>query len=348
MLRCVAAILVVLFHTETIAATHMAHPPFGGMFSGGSHGVDLFFMLSGFIIGYVHNADVGQPNRLANYAFNRAARIFPAVWIMSSLALASYVVGYGGAAKAVLLPQLGDALVNVTWTLKFEIFFYLIFGASILNRRLGFALLLLWQLGALVLGSLFSTRQLDLAGFYFSSLCLEFGIGVVCAWLLDTAFMTNRDGFQNSVLLWPLSLMGAVMIILGMAGVSEAGDPNTNTGGAIIATHAWSINILCALGSGLLIVSLILLEQTDRLNVPKVLVFLGNASYSIYIVHFSVVTLVLGLIARWRIPTNDFVCLGVASIGIFVGLMFHIFIDRPIQKILRAKVRPAVVRLASA
>lgn len=60
MLRCVAAILVVLFHTETIAGTRMAKPPFDGAFSGGSHGVDLFFVLSGFIISYVHHGDVGR------------------------------------------------------------------------------------------------------------------------------------------------------------------------------------------------------------------------------------------------------------------------------------------------
>jgi peptidoglycan/LPS O-acetylase OafA/YrhL len=357
-LRCLAAMLVVFFHTQIIAGRHMTQAPFDGMFGGGSRGVDLFFVLSGFIIGYVHKGDLGQPNRLANYIFNRAARIFPAVWIMTGLTLALYIAGYGGAVKAgklaaynvfasfALLPQLGDALVNVTWTLKYEVFFYLIFSTMIINKRLGFTLLLLWQLSALILGSHFSIHQLGVAGFYFTSLCLEFGIGLVCAWILDEGPRARKDESKNSAFLWLLAAIGAIMFLLGMGG--GAGVPHTFSGNDAIARHAWSINMLCALGSAFLTVSLILLERCGRFKVPKIFIFLGNASYSIYIVHYPIITLVFALIVRNRLPLNDIVCLGAAGIGVIAGCVFHSFVDKPIQKILRAKVRPAVARLASA
>src|SRR4051794_40346773 len=93
MLRAVAALLVVFFHTEFIFGSRTPTTPFGGMFAAGFRGVDLFFVLSGFIITYVHRTDVGRPWRLANYAFNRLARIYPAVWITTLLAGSLYMAG---------------------------------------------------------------------------------------------------------------------------------------------------------------------------------------------------------------------------------------------------------------
>ena len=51
MLRAVAAIPVVLFHVRDVSARRGGHVPFGGMSSSGRRGVDLFFVLSEFIIG---------------------------------------------------------------------------------------------------------------------------------------------------------------------------------------------------------------------------------------------------------------------------------------------------------
>jgi len=90
------------------------------------------------------------------------------------------------------------------------------------------------------------------------------------------------------------------------------------------------------------------LERAGRIGVPKILVFLGDASYSIYIVHFSVITLLVGALVRHRTPLNDVVCFGVACAAVGAGCAFHILIDKPIQAVLRAKVRPAVVRLTAA
>jgi peptidoglycan/LPS O-acetylase OafA/YrhL len=358
MLRCLAAILVVLFHTETISAVRSGHVPFRSIFNGGSHGVDLFFVLSGFIISYVHKGDLGHPQRLTNYLFNRVTRIYPAVWIMSSFALALYLGGYGGAAKAakltgydvtaslLLLPQLSDALINVTWTLKYEVFFYLIFATLIVNFRLGVALLLLWQLSALVLSSFFSIYELGVGGFYFTSLCLEFAIGLACTWVVGLT--ASHKWLLTPALLWSLLPAGAILFVFGMVTRSAERGPSMASGAGLVEAHTWSINVLCALGSALLIVSLVLLERAGRIGIPRILVFLGDASYSIYIVHFSVITLLVGALVRHRTPLNDVVCFGVACAAVGAGCAFHILIDKPIQAVLRAKVRPAVVRLTAA
>jgi peptidoglycan/LPS O-acetylase OafA/YrhL len=360
MLRAVAALLVVFFHTETIAGLHTAHVPFGGMFSGGSHGVDLFFVLSGFIIYHVHKDDLGKPQRLKNYIFNRVARIFPAVWIVSGFALLLYSAGYGGAAKAAklsaygifasftLFPQFGDALVNVSWSLKYELFFYAVFAALIIDRRAGFCLLLVWQVAALLVGAYVGVPRFGLLGLYLTSLSVEFGIGMASGWILARVKRERSPGFRSTAALWLCALAGTAMFVLGMAPTNEPNGPIGVTAYGRLANHAWSISPLCSLGAALLIVSLVLLERAGRIKVAGVLVFLGGASYSIYLVHFSVVSLLIRLVVRRGMPIDDPLCVGVAAIGIFVGIIFHVFIDKPIQGFLRGKLKPVLVGRRSA
>ena len=152
--RAFAALLVVFFHTQAVFSSHLGYTPFGDAFHSGDKGVDLFFVLSGFIITYVHRKDIGQPKRAPGYVFNRLTRIYPSVWIISLFAIFVYFIGFGGAAKSVklgysalaasimLFPQHIDPLVNVTWTLCFEMFFYVVFLIAILNRYIGIAIFL--------------------------------------------------------------------------------------------------------------------------------------------------------------------------------------------------------------
>jgi peptidoglycan/LPS O-acetylase OafA/YrhL len=339
MLRGIAALLVVLYHTQSIFFTHYGATAFRGIFSAGSRGVDLFFVLSGFIIAHVHWADVGRPWRLRNYAFNRIARIYPAVWIMTAFAIVIYATGFGGHEKAakltdwgvisgaLLLPYAGDALVNVTWTLKYEIFFYLIFATLILDRRVGVALLGAWQ-GAVLIVSLFvSPHLMELSGFYFRSLCLEFSIGLGCAVLVGSpGFLTVM---RHPPIQWGLLSAGVAAFIAGMAT-----DSLTDSAG-----------IFCAIGAGAIIIGLIALEHSGRIKVSNTLVFFGGASYSIYLVHFSAITLFAVLLGHVHaLPLNNAVFGLAAAFGVSIGVAFDQLVDRPIQRLLRKRIKPALLR----
>lgn len=292
MLRAVAALLVVMFHTQWIFGALTGTSPFAGMFAAGFRGVDLFFVLSGFIIARVHAIDIGRPWRLGNYLFNRATRIYPAVWIMTVCAGGLYAAGFGGAGKAgklagwaitaslLLLPQIGAPLVNVTWTLKYEMFFYLIFAVVILDMRVGLALLCTWQLSVLAASIWLTPQLLGLGAFYLRSLCLEFSVGLGCAWL------TSRPAFvaalRNAAAQWVILVAGLVTFV----------------GGMWAEVHTGAAGIACATGAGAVIVGLILLEQAGRIRVPDVLVRVGGASYAIYLVHFSIITMLATVLIR--------------------------------------------------
>jgi peptidoglycan/LPS O-acetylase OafA/YrhL len=250
MLRAVAALLVVLYHTGTIFGTRTGTLPFAGIFASGFRGVDLFFVLSGFIIAHVHARDIGCARRLGNYLFNRAARIYPAVWIMTAFAGGLYAIGFGGAEKAgkltvagvvasaLLLPQVGDALVNVSWTLKYELFFYVVFAVLILDLRGGLAVLAIWQLATLLASIGLPPGALGCGGFYLRSLCLDFGVGLACAWLVcNSGFVT---GMRTLTRQWGLLAVGIMTFV----------------GGMMAETHTHSAGIPCALGAGAIIVGL--------------------------------------------------------------------------------------------
>jgi peptidoglycan/LPS O-acetylase OafA/YrhL len=88
--------------------------------------------------------------------------------------------------------------------------------------------------------------------------------------------------------------------------------------------------------SALIILGLALLEAGGWLRVPRTLVYLGGASYAIYLVHFSVISLTVALLARLHLlPLNDATCLVVAGFGVIAGLGFDHLVDRPIQTALR-------------
>jgi exopolysaccharide production protein ExoZ len=326
LLRALAALLVVLFHTETIFSAS-GHTPFHGLFSAGNRGVDLFFVLSGFIIAYVHRGDLGRPGRLGHYLYNRLTRIYPAVWIMTALALVVYAAGFGGAGKGakldlgaaaasfLLIAQHTAPLVNVTWTLTYEMFFYAIFAVVIVNRRAGLVLLLIWQVAAAVLAV--AGVKLGFSGYYLRSICLEFSLGLACAW-----WLIRNPAPRRLWTSWALLALGAASFIAGMV---------------LNSVIDWA-PALCALGAAALILGLVRLEQSGRIQVPAILVRMGGASFAIYIVHYSVITL-LGVIImhKLHLHVTDGLCLACAAAGIVCGLAFDHAVDRPIQRALKAR-----------
>ncbi|WP_427913123.1 acyltransferase family protein [Ramlibacter sp. MMS24-I3-19] len=346
MLRGIAALLVVMFHAQSIFGTRTETVPFFGAFANGDKGVDLFFVLSGFIITHTHAHDIGRPDRLGNYAFNRISRIYPAVWIMTILAGIVYSLGFGGAdktekiaawniaASALLLPQHGDALVNVTWTLKYELCFYVVFSMLVLNRSLGLALLFLWQ-GSVLAVSLLGLETNTLATYYLQPICLEFCIGIGCATLV-----LRRDAIPALA----SQTLQRLMFVVGTLGF---------LGGALLQTYgpesAKSLPRVAVYGcsAGLIILSLVLAELDGRLRVGKPLIYLGGASYAIYLAHYSVMSLLGSALEKVQMQLTGALIIVVVLAAVAASIAFHELVDRPIQRMLRRAWRERFARAQS-
>src|SRR5690349_22849953 len=85
--RGIAALLVASVHSSDHLIQAHGEFALGRVFAFGHAGVDFFFVLSGFIILYVHAGDIGRPSRLWHYAKRRIARVMPLLWIVLAFAV---------------------------------------------------------------------------------------------------------------------------------------------------------------------------------------------------------------------------------------------------------------------
>ncbi len=334
-IRAFAALIVVAYHMQILATSTLHVDTFGGLFSGGKRGVDVFFVLSGFIIYHVHARDFNKPDRLGRYCYNRAVRVLPALWIVTLLSIPLVFMGSGqaGAAGALspwnlaasflLLPQAVPALVAVSWTLKFEAFFYVVFALAIINYRLGAAVFVAWQLLTLLALFTVDVTASFYAGFYFRPILLEFGVGIACAMFVQRCRTPGHAPDQRL-------LVAALLLGVAVFGVACYYDPADMPGATPRSL------VFCA-GAALILTSLVLLEDAGRFKASRLVLALGGASYAIYLVHWSVIRIEITVAAKLGIALDQVRFVAMALIAVGVGVLFDAFIDRPIQRALRRR-----------
>ena len=158
-LRGAAALLVVLYHARSLemsgiaAAGSLEAPLVNGLFASGFAGVDLFFVISGFIMVWVTEDVRNGPAASAEFLFARLTRIYPVWWAAAALGLVYAVISgelsfapgaagpYGGTSldyalkSFFLIPQEGLPVLQIGWTLIHEVYFYLAFALILLLPR---------------------------------------------------------------------------------------------------------------------------------------------------------------------------------------------------------------------
>jgi peptidoglycan/LPS O-acetylase OafA/YrhL len=274
--------------------------PYNTLFLNGGFGVDLFFLISGFIISFV--TDIKRTN-IVNFYIKRFFRIYPSflfILIISSIFLIRYNVHpIWSMIKSGLLilqdynkpaPAFDFNFIGPAWTLSYEFWFYFIFGISILidyKRRIEIATVIL-ILQVFVLQVAF-TGGISLDSSYVAS------IG-------DSSYLDHMIKFFSNTL--HLEFIAGMWIYVLYKNCS----PSTNKYAisVIIATLFISSVLLylstLVYGSGLtsfylialpLFISVILLEKNFNISNYRVLFFFGDISFSIYITHFFIMYLIV-------------------------------------------------------
>jgi exopolysaccharide production protein ExoZ len=324
--RGAAALAVVLCHAGTVLGD-----PFGGALRAGHAGVDFFFVLSGFIIATVHRDDLGRAASLPSYARKRLVRIYPVYCIATSIALGLWWLGVvplsnvspdGVAISLLLLPQHVEPTLGVAWTLQHEMLFYVAFGFLILNRKAGVSVFAVW--------ALFIVAQLPaappdlpwahadlLTGFVGSSYNLEFGLGIVVA-MVAAWYRT------------PCPVVLAAIGVVGLLLTAAAEDV-----GAIFYLGRVG-QALFGTSSALVVWGLAATERTGSLRAGRFLVFIGSASYAIYLIHVPVLISVASLTAVKLLPAWVSVAV-LATIGMGGGAALHVVAERPVLRALRPR-----------
>ncbi len=331
-LRGIAVLLVVLFHLVTI------EQKFGGsrtilpdFFQFGMFGVDLFFVISGFVMVTVTRGKFRRPCKALTFLYHRATRIYPLYWFYSLLVLAVYL--YNPAmvnssqgsqvnilASFLLLPQAKLPLLMVGWTLVHEMYFYLVFFLLLfLPGKYLLPGLATWAVAILLFQSQAAASGSPPLVLVTHPLTLEFIGGCL------VAMLTARE---KSPPLHPglaltaglLILVGAVLLFMYHWQITGAMEP-----------LGWNRILLLGLPA-LLLVYLAVKAEQQQLTLPGSLCRVGDFSYSIYLSHVLSLNLlgkIWALFAVDSIIDNILVLPFMVLAVIAVGAASYLTIERP-------------------
>lgn len=269
-LRGLAAVSVILYHVSRHVDQAFGAPGLVAALQPGHAGVDLFFVISGFIILFVHRADLGRPRRLGHYLARRATRVLPLYWAALAVTIGMALAaerGWPDAAallRSVLLLPFGEPLLGVAWTLQYEAVFYLLFAAMILSRPAGALLMAGWfaWVAAAALG-LAPASAAPPDGAY----ALQFAFGMAAAWLAGRGELPAPRLLAAGGAL----AFGAAMLAEGLGRLDGYGD---------------AARLAYGLPAALLLLGLAGAERQGGLAVPGWLRHLGGASYAMYLFQF--------------------------------------------------------------
>lgn len=293
-LRGAAVLGVVLFHMTSVefkyAAGDVLLPAFLQFFQ---LGVDLFFVISGFVMVIVSRGRFQNVVETQRFLFNRLSRIYPTYWLYFFITLGVYLwqpslvnSSHGGSnlwMSFLLLPNERVLLVMVAWSLVFELWFYLLFSAFMCLREKSLPWLLLGWAGVIVVFNLLFNWQdySPVLKIMLHPYALEFIVGSALALF----FYGPHSGRLPSSLLW---VALAVALLLGFPLIYLSG---------LYASEGLPRMVAVGLTFGALTLSLALLERRSLIKVPTFLTAVGDMSYTLYLSHL----LVLGVIGRaWQ------------------------------------------------
>lgn len=286
MLRACAALMVVFGHlqheakTMPGAAAHDFSPIFLEL---SGVGVDLFFVISGFIMIVASRKLFGNWRAPVEFLSRRIARIVPLYWLMTTIFVATMLLLPGALKTA--LPSLGEILKSylfipyeqagtglwqpaykLGWTLNYEMFFYVIFSFCLFLSPQAAVATVATLFSAFVLAGPFLTEAPVMLRYWSDPIILEFVFGAV----IGLAYIEGRR--LEAV---PAMLMVAIALLLLQSGAWMGFEPLGATRPLIWGVPAAMIVAGMSLTAA----------RADAAGDANLLQRLGDASYTLYLLH---------------------------------------------------------------
>jgi len=284
-LRGIAAILVLFFHIAELQRQQITQyytkitsdnqdaemALTRGIWDSGGSGVDLFFVISGFVMVYVTRNHVPSIGATRSFLWARITRIYPIWWIFALIMPVYFLWAYNIPKSLALLPQSTAPVLGLGWTLIHEMHFYLVFSVLLLFKRQYLPWLLgLWALvivaanvNGLVYYEATGWRSLSL-----SRLSLEFIGGAIAA-----IFLLRWKIYAPKTCILLGIISGLTAMYLKSAGLSAG------VGRVVLFAVPFVLIVYGAVG----------LELNERLSIWRPLTLLGDWSYSLYLCHYIVI-----------------------------------------------------------
>lgn len=346
-LRGIAALAVALLHLAGLQMLEGFRED-TGLYRYGWLGVDIFFIISGFIMVWVTRTISAGPKIAGRFLMQRAVRIFPLWWVsVSFVALFFFIIHQVPASPDVipreqawghylrsffLLPQERAPLLTEGWTLIHELFFYIVFAViiAVKLRKHIVPALLLW--GAIT-GLGFHLGVVDMnpvLGIVFSPLSFLFIAGALIGSFKTPPALPRYAGWVLAgSLIWVIAL-----VVTGTLDKS-----------------ARVLQLIVPLS--LLLWSVVNLEQSGRLKVWKPFITLGDISYALYLTHPLVILawrvvrpfyedgLLWGVAISVPKPILLYVDMAALIVAFLItAMVFHVVVEKPSLKFFKGKLKP--------
>ena len=349
-LRFLAALSVAVLHTGAYAAVGgEAGRGIFGVFSWfGYAGVDVFFVISGYIM-WTTTRTAQHPTDVGYFIYKRAARIYLGYWpyCLMLLLLLSYFsvkgaheIDYLG---SIFLTQTNRnlLLLVVTWTLTYELYFYVVFAGVLLlphkiQARVLAAILMVVVVNSLLFcfvdhDTLRQHARWVLKGnrFFLSPFCAEFFAGCLLAVYFEKVRRVN---------LW---FSGAVCLVLVTAAILH--QQNSPLGAETMHQYPHKRVAFFGTAALALVAFMVELEHRGMVFFKRASLLLGGASYSLYLCHIVMLRgfHLAGLHKKLLLPFYDIYTLLLMLVFVIVGysVLHYLYIEKPLMALAR-KVLP--------
>ena len=349
-LRGIAVLLVVLTHARYFLSDTPAWPLAETLLRPGAFGVDLFFVISGFIMVHTTRRSDGSARYALDFMIKRFARIWPLyalatlAWLLVNHQSFAFLHNPTTVRTLVLsllfqpvdlaAPLFFGAALPLGWTLNFEMYFYLVFAAALLLGRWRALFLLAWvMLTVLALPAFKRELTLDvMSNFAFSfaylnlmtnPIVLEFFAGALIGWCFNQGWFRLRS---PSVCRHILMLTVVIAVWAAWSGITRFHGP---------LDWGWV--------AALLVLGMALTSKTLVITPPPVLVWLGAISYSLYLTHTTVQILVTRQVERLGGDTHGWMHVVLTTaLAISAAALVHHYLEEKMS----LRVRDALLKLA--
>ena len=358
-LRFAAALAVVFYHASKHLQATGADP--GWLFAAGEAagfaGVDVFFVISGFIMFYTTRQATGAA-AAADFLKRRLARIYSGYWPFFLAAVAVFAWArpehFAEAdlfTSLLLWPMpLNRVLLDVSWTLTFEMYFYLLFAVLVLTgirARTWLVAVMVVLVTAVNLARHFLWQDFSPERFYthsfasnflVSPLLLEFFLGALLGALVRAE---PRPGAAH-----PAPAPAAPIFAAGLIGFAGAGYVHSSIyqGGIEQGYHVVPRVLLFGLPSALILLGLVGLERSGWIAPRRFSLNTGGASYAIYLCHtiFLVASMKLGLnhaLTGQPDPLVQIIFLTYCALITVFSVAWYRYAERPLHRAFKRALR---------
>lgn len=317
-MRFVAALLVLITHSTFYVSNRLV--PSFPTWEAGTVGVDIFFVISGFVMMITATPFQSAPRGWRYFGMRRIVRIVPMYWIATTVKIGTLLLLPGVALHSALEPQhvifsylflpsvneVGavEPVLGVGWTLTFEMFFYAVFAVALLLRISPFLFAGSVMVSLSIWGAFLPADTSSPWTVYLDRVTLYFVVGMAIAKLVGR-------GRQR----WLPFIGAGCLTIASCLAITGAMD--------WYRSSPFRFSVVTGL-----VVLVVWLEPWLRGRVPSFLLFLGDASYSMYLFHPLVAPVVPLMLAKLGLPLPWVSVIGSIVLAVSVTCLIYQYIEK--------------------